>query len=68
MANIAGSALGSILTGWLALTYLGSAGSMRVMTAIGGLFLAFAAAGGGSAGRWSATRGAVRFRRRSRGR
>ena len=59
IANIAGSALGSILTGWLALTYLGSAGSMRAMTAIGGLFLAFAAAGGGAAGRWSAARGVV---------
>ena len=29
------------------------------MTAIGGLFLAFAAAGGGAAGRWSAARGVV---------
>ena len=29
MANIAGSALGAILTGWLALTYVGSAGSIR---------------------------------------
>ena len=59
MANIAGSALGAILTGWLALTYLGSAGSIRLMTAIGGLFLAFAAAGGGTAGRWTAARGAI---------
>jgi predicted membrane-bound spermidine synthase len=48
VANIAGSALGAILTGWLALTYLGSAGSVRAMSAIGGLFLAFAAAGSGA--------------------
>ena len=61
MANIAGSALGAILTGWLALTYLGSAGSIRMMTAIGGLFLAFAAAGGGATGRWNAARGALAF-------
>ncbi len=59
IANIAGSALGSILTGWLALTYLGSAGSIRAMMAIGGSFLAFAAAGGGAAGRWNAARGVV---------
>jgi len=61
MANIAGSALGAILTGWLALTYLGSAGSIRMMTAIGGLFLAFAAAAGGSAGRWKMARGTGAF-------
>ena len=56
IANIAGSALGSLLTGWLALTYLGSAGSIRAMTALGGLFLALAAAGGGTAVRWRAAR------------
>ena len=62
MANIAGSALGAILTGWLALTYLGSAGSIRLMTVIGGLFLTFAAAGGGAAaGRWHAARGTLAF-------
>jgi predicted membrane-bound spermidine synthase len=61
MANIAGSALGAILTGWVALTYLGSAGSIRLMMAIGGLFLAFAAAGGGATGRWNAVRGTLAF-------
>ena len=59
LANIAGSALGSILTGWLALTYLGSAGSIAAMAAIGGLFLALVAAGGGAPGRWHLVRGAA---------
>ena len=61
MANIAGSALGAILTGWLGLTYLGSAGSIQLMTVIGGLFLAFAAAGGGAAGRWHMARATLAF-------
>jgi hypothetical protein len=61
MANIAGSALGAILTGWLGLTYLGSAGSIRLMTVIGGLFSAFAAAGGGAAGRWRLARATLAF-------
>ena len=39
LANIAGSTLGSILTGWLALTYLGSAGSLKLLTAISLVFL-----------------------------
>ena len=61
IANIAGSALGSILTGWLALTYLGSAGSIRMMTAIGGVFLALR-------GRRRRQRRAVEHGARSRGR
>jgi predicted membrane-bound spermidine synthase len=43
VANIAGSTLGSILTGWFALTYLGSAASLKVLTAIGGVFLVIGA-------------------------
>jgi predicted membrane-bound spermidine synthase len=43
VANIAGSAAGAILTGWLALTWLGSAGSLRLMAAIGAVFLGLAA-------------------------
>ena len=39
LANIAGSTLGAILTGWVALTYVGSAGSLRILAATGGLFL-----------------------------
>jgi spermidine synthase len=33
VANIGGSAAGAIVTGWIALTYLGSAGSLRLMAA-----------------------------------
>ena len=33
LANIAGSAVGSIVTGWIALTYIGSAGSLKLLTA-----------------------------------
>ena len=42
VANIAGSAAGAIVTGWLALTWLGSAGSLRLMAAIGAVFLGLA--------------------------
>ena len=42
LANIAGSTLGAILTGWVALTYLGSAGSMKIVTATAALFLGLA--------------------------
>ena len=37
-ANIAGSALGSIVTGWVALAWLGSSGTLRMLTALGALF------------------------------
>ena len=43
LANIAGSTVGSILTGWLALSYLGSAGSLKLMMVLGGIYLALAA-------------------------
>jgi predicted membrane-bound spermidine synthase len=39
LANIAGSTLGSIVTGWFALTHLGSAASLKALTALGGGFL-----------------------------
>ncbi|HET7698077.1 MAG TPA: fused MFS/spermidine synthase [Vicinamibacterales bacterium] len=42
LANIAGSTLGAVLTGWIALTYLGSAGSLRMLAVTGGMFLALA--------------------------
>jgi hypothetical protein len=53
IANIWGCTVGSIVTGWLALTYLGSAGSLKVMMALGGVFLALTVAAGrrGSVGR-----------------
>ncbi len=44
LANIAGSTLGAILTGWVALTYFGSAGSLKIVTATGAIFLALAVA------------------------
>ena len=46
LANIAGSTVGSILTGWLALTYLGSAGSLKIMMALGGIYLALSVVSG----------------------
>jgi predicted membrane-bound spermidine synthase len=39
LANIAGSTLGSIVTGWLALTYLGSAATLKLLTASAAFFL-----------------------------
>jgi spermidine synthase len=39
LANIAGSTVGSILTGWMALTYIGSDGALKVMMALGGAYL-----------------------------
>ena len=47
LANIAGSAAGSILTGWVALTYLGSAGTLRLLAASGGVFAGLAILSGG---------------------
>jgi spermidine synthase len=38
LANILGSTLGAILTGWLALRYLGTAGTLKVVVAMCGLF------------------------------
>ena len=37
-ANIAGSALGSIVTGWVSLGWFGSAGTLRLLVAVGALF------------------------------
>jgi len=37
-ANIAGSALGSIVTGWVSLGWLGSSGTLRMLVAVGALF------------------------------
>jgi spermidine synthase len=37
-ANIAGSALGSIVTGWLALGWLGSSGTLKMLVAVSLLF------------------------------
>ena len=43
LANIAGSTLGAILTGWFALTAVGSAGALKMVTATAAIFLALAA-------------------------
>ena len=43
IANIAGSTAGAILTGSLALTYLTSSGTLRLMAAMGAAFLVLAA-------------------------
>ena len=48
LANIAGSTLGAILTGWVALTYVGSAGSMKIVTATAALFLCLAVVSAGA--------------------
>jgi spermidine synthase len=37
-ANIAGSALGSIVTGWLSLAWLGSSGTLKMLVAVAALF------------------------------
>jgi len=37
-ANIAGSAFGSIATGWISLAWLGSSGTLRMLVAVGALF------------------------------
>ena len=42
VANIAGSTLGAILTGWVALTYAGSAGALKIATATAAVFLPLA--------------------------
>lgn len=46
LANIAGSAAGSIVTGWVALTYIGSDGALKLLTAASGLFLGLAVLAG----------------------
>ena len=43
LANIGGSTLGAILTGWVALSLAGSAGSLKIVTATAAIFLALAA-------------------------
>ena len=55
LANIAGSTLGAILTGWVALTYVGSAGSLRILALTGGVFLwlAVASLAGAPRRRWA---------------
>jgi spermidine synthase len=54
-ANIAGSALGSILTGWIALTWLGTSGTLKLLVAATALFpclgLALSARAQGGRGR-----------------
>jgi spermidine synthase len=57
LANIAGSTLGSIVTGWLALTYIGSASSLKLLGLVSGSFLV--------AGTWIALRHATAARRAS---
>lgn len=59
LSNIAGSAAGSIVTGWVALTWFGSGGSLRLMTALGGLFLGLAVLARPSQARYAAAAGAA---------
>jgi spermidine synthase len=46
LANIAGSAVGSIVTGWIALTYVGSDGSLKLLTGTSAIFLGLAVLAG----------------------
>jgi predicted membrane-bound spermidine synthase len=39
LANIAGSMLGTVVTGWLLLSVLGTAGTLKLLTALSSLFL-----------------------------
>jgi len=41
MANIAGSILGCVLTGWFCLEWLGTAGTLKLLVAVSGVFLLF---------------------------
>ena len=41
MANIAGSALGTLVTGWVALGWLGAAGTLKMLLLVSALFPAF---------------------------
>ena len=66
LANIAGSAVGSIVTGWIALTYIGSDGSLKLLTATSALFLGLASLTGRQATPAPRGRGA-RGRLRDRG-
>jgi predicted membrane-bound spermidine synthase len=43
LANIAGAVAGSVMTGWIALTWLGSADSLRTLAFVGGFFLVLTA-------------------------
>ena len=54
VANIAGSVIGSLLTGWLALTWLGSATSLKLLAATSGALLVMAALT--VSARWTAAR------------
>lgn len=42
LANIVGSILGTVLTGWLLLDALGSAGTLKLLAAMSGIFAVFA--------------------------
>jgi spermidine synthase len=58
LANVAGSILGAVFTGWFALTVLGTAGTLKLLVGLSGAFAVAAAAtlrrGGGLAGRSAA--------------
>jgi len=41
LANIMGSILGTVLTGWLALALLGTAGTLKLLAAMSGVFVVF---------------------------
>jgi spermidine synthase len=57
LSNIAGSIMGAIVTGRVALTLLGTAGTLKVLAAASGLFMLPALALSGSASRGAAGRG-----------
>ena len=61
LANIAGSTLGAILTGWVALSYAGSAGSLRMLAGTGAVFLwlAVRSRASSSSTRWTAAAAAL---------
>jgi len=50
LANIAGSLLGTVVTGWWFLGVLGTAATLKLLTALSGLFLIGALRGSGRAG------------------
>ena len=51
VANIAGSAAGALFTGWVLLTWLGTAGTLKFLVAVSGVFLLLAVPLSGLSGR-----------------
>jgi spermidine synthase len=56
VANVVGSMIGTVLTGWLLLDKVGTAGTMKLLAILGGLFALFAAVLALRGSSWSVAR------------